>query len=184
MSSSEVLEGKITQVTEKRSLTTRKGKETTVQNIVINTTGYKGSLTERIVKVAIWGHKEDFKDYSGKRVRILGLRENTDGSYAGYYGTEFDDRLDSDPTEEHLTDKDWKNIVDPNVTSIPPETITKIRNSSNQELSKYSITVTRSKDYQSIALSEEFTGSFAEIDEYWIELNEKALFLLLRMPKL
>ncbi len=169
MSSSEVLEGRINQVHDVLPHTTQKGKESTKQKIVMKIKHPTKDNATLMVQITCYG-MEDMAKYRDKTIRIKGLTESfkKDGSYmANNYASEIDDRLDSDPTEEHLTDKDWKNIVDPNVTSIPPETITKIRDSSNSELSKYSITVTRSKDYQSIALSEEFTGSFKEIESFF-----------------
>ena len=169
MSSQEVLEGKITQVLEREPHTTQKGKETTRQLIILSKDG-------KAIKITCYG-MDDMSPYRDVTVRISGLSESfkKDGSYMANYQTEFDDRVESDPTDEHFEDiKEGDMIQKGNINPIPIPS----------ELSKFTVEVKRSKDYQTISLSEEFTGFFAEIDDHWSALDEKAKSLLSRMPKL
>ncbi|KKN58882.1 hypothetical protein LCGC14_0547890 [marine sediment metagenome] len=190
MSSQEVLEGKITQVLDREPHTTTKGKETTRQLIVLS----KGGMA---IKIYCYG-MDDMDRYRGVNVKISGLSESfkKDGSYMANYQTEFADRVESDPTDEHnINDNDLiasdslethykvKDNITPGGTPIHKGSNTIILQD-KEELSQFTVTVTRSKDYQSIALTEEFVGSFSEIDSYWADLNRKALILLGKMPKL
>ena len=177
MSSHEVLEGKITQVHPSEPHTSKAGNETTKQLIIMSVKG--------ILKRILCYGMEDMAKYRDKIIRIKGLSEMKGyGSYmANNYASEIDDRVESDPypddndfsvTETESGDLAIRGKIEDNITPRPIPS----------ELSKFTVEVKRSKDYQTISLSEEFTGSFAEIDAYWSALDEKAKSLLLRMPKL
>ena len=163
------LEGKITQVHPSEPHTSKAGNETTKQLIIMSVKG--------ILKRILCYGMEDMAKYRDKIIRIKGLSEMKGyGSYmANNYASEIDDRVESDPIEEHQE----KEII-----PLDKEEFKGLYDKTNDELSKFTVEVKRSKDYQTISLSEEFTGSFAEIDAYWSALDEKAKSLLLRMPKL
>ncbi len=179
------LEGKVISIKERLPHTIKKsGKETTKQEISL-----KINATNKIVSVTFWG-RPDIKYLLLKHVILKKLSRNTTTNTYSFseWTSEVEDRLDSS------VDDQYDGVDESQMNKIAPETVKQLKqmkivtdNITPQpkrgEQSKFSISVKRSQDYQSLELSEEFTGSFDEIDSYFYSLKVKAGILLQELVK-